>query len=48
MKVVEKARKNVVCLTEKMLKQNANSTSCLYVYQPKAPKSLEKFSKIKK
>ena len=47
MKVAEKARNCVVSLTEKMLKQNANSTTCIYVYQPKAPKGLEKFSKLK-
>ena len=26
----------------------ANSTSCFIVYQPKAPKRLERFKKIKK
>lgn len=28
------------------LKGSANSTSCVYIYQPKAPEALKKFSKI--
>lgn len=28
------------------LKDSSNSTTCMYVYQPKAPASLKKFSKI--
>lgn len=31
----------------KMLKVEANSTSCTIVYQPKAPKALERFRKGK-
>lgn len=31
----------------KMLKVDANSTSCLVVYQPKAPKGLERFKNEK-
>lgn len=30
---------------DRMLKVEANSTSCSMVYQPKAPKSLERFRK---
>lgn len=30
-----------------VLKVDANSTSCMYIYQPKAPKDLERFRKIK-
>ncbi len=33
---------------ETSLKRNANSTTCSFVYQPKAPDSLKKFSKIEK
>lgn len=31
---------------EKSLTRNANSTTCMAVYQPKAPASLRKFSKV--
>lgn len=34
------------CLTS-ALKANANSTGCFVVYQPKAPKALNAFKKIK-
>lgn len=33
---------------EMSLKRDANSTTCGAVYQPKAPASLKKFSKISK
>lgn len=33
-------------VVEKFLKADANSTTCMIVYQPKAPKMLKKFSKI--
>lgn len=29
------------------LKSNANSSGCFVIYQPKAPKALEKFKNIK-
>lgn len=29
------------------LKSNANSSGCFVIYQPKAPKSLDKFKKFK-
>lgn len=32
--------------TEKTLSTNANSTSCFFFYQPKAPIGLKKFRKI--
>lgn len=32
---------------EKALKSSANSTTCISVYQPKAPAALKKFSKVK-
>lgn len=31
---------------EKFVRVDANSTTCIAVYQPKAPKSLKKYSKI--
>lgn len=31
---------------ESVLKDNANSTTCLCIHQPKAPDALKKFSKI--
>ena len=37
-----KALKSVVDFT---LKGNANSTTCINIYQPKAPEGLKKFSK---
>lgn len=33
-------------ITEKSLERNANSTSCILYYQPKAPVDLRKFSKM--
>lgn len=33
----------VASMLEKMLKVEANTTSCVYVYQPKVPKDLQKF-----
>lgn len=33
-------------IVERALQSNANSTSCMIYYQPKAPASLKKFSKV--
>lgn len=33
---------------ENSLKRDANSSTCTFVYQPKAPKDLKKFSKLDK
>ena len=33
-------------VVEKSLTRDANSTTCMAVYQPKAPAALKKFSKI--
>lgn len=38
----------MVKAAESSLTREANSTSCAIVYQPKAPASLKKFSKIEK
>lgn len=39
--------KRVVKVLDSMLKVEANSTSCVIVFQPKAPKGLEKFRRDK-
>lgn len=36
----------VKAIVEKVVRIDANSTSCIIVYQPKAPTMLKKFSKI--
>lgn len=38
--------KAIKIMAEKSLSRDANSTTCMAVYQPKAPASLKKFSKI--
>lgn len=38
--------KVIKVITEKSLEHDANSTTCMAVYQPKAPESLKRFSKI--
>lgn len=35
-------------VVEKSLKRDANSTTCMAIYQPKAPAALKKFSKLEK
>ena len=40
---VKKLMKNIV---EKQAKLSANSTTCIALYQPKAPAVLKKFSKV--
>ena len=41
-----KAQK-VVKILDKILKLEANSASCMFAYEPKAPKALERFKKTK-
>lgn len=41
-----KAIKTVKSAVEKSIKLDANSTTCMIIYQPKAPEALKKFSKI--
>lgn len=41
-----KAQK-VVKVLDTILKLEANSTSCVWAYEPKAPKALERFKKTK-
>ena len=42
-----KIAKAVVNVLNSVLKTEANSASCCVIYQPKAPKELERFKKIK-
>lgn len=42
-----KTAKLVKSVAEKTFTMDANSTSCMIFYQPKAPATLKKFSKIK-
>ena len=43
----KKTAKNVERLLRKALVNEANSSSCMWVYQPKEPKGIEKFKKTK-
>lgn len=45
--LAKKIAKTTVSTLDKFLKVDANSTSCCIVYQPKAPKELEKFRRNK-
>lgn len=44
-KLNEKAAKTVAKMAKQILKVEANTNSCMIVYQPKAPKELSKFKK---
>lgn len=33
-------------LADNALTRDANSTTCIWIYQPKAPEALKKFSKV--
>lgn len=41
-----KAIRLVKSVAEKSIKMDANSTTCMIFYQPKAPAALKKFSKV--
>lgn len=43
----QKIAKTVASILDSVLKTEANSTSCCVIYQPKAPKELERFKKKK-
>ena len=43
-KVLAKIAKSTV---EKALQRNANSTTCVFIFQPKAPQNLNRFKKGK-
>ena len=45
MKKTNFATKFLKQVVEKSLTADANSTSCVFVYQPKAPAKLDKFKK---
>lgn len=42
-KLSQMSAKGVASILENMLKVEANTTSCAYIYQPKAPKDLQKY-----
>lgn len=44
-KLNEKAAKTVAKMAKQILKVEANTNSCLLIYQPKAPKELSRFKK---
>ena len=44
-KLNEKAAKAVAKMAKQTLKVEANTNSCMVVYQPKAPKELSRFKK---
>lgn len=48
----EKVQKESTRLVKKIvnhsLRRDANNTSCIFIYQPKAPAALKNFSKINK
>ncbi|MGN0515014.1 MAG: cyclic lactone autoinducer peptide [Lachnospiraceae bacterium] len=39
--------KSMVTVLNKVLKVEANSTSCILAYQPKEPKTLDRFKKTR-
>lgn len=41
-----KTGKLIKSIVEKSIKLDANGTTCMVVYQPKAPVALKKFSKV--
>lgn len=43
---MKQSKKMLASIVKKNLKLQANSTSCIVAYQPKAPAALKKFSKI--
>lgn len=47
MKTDKVSSKMVKTVAEKFVRVDANSTTCIVLYQPKAPEMLKKFSKIK-
>mgnify|MGYP000197113433 CR=1 FL=1 len=46
MKTRKICTKMVKSIVEKVIRVDANSTTCMIVYQPKAPAMLKKFSKV--
>lgn len=46
MKTRKICTKMVKSIVEKVIRVDANSTTCMIVYQPKAPEMLKKFSKV--
>lgn len=47
-RVQKESAKLVKKVVNHSLRRDANNTSCLFIYQPKAPATLKNFSKINK
>ena len=47
-KITKKLAQKLVSVVEKELETDANTTTCVWVYQPKAPAALDKFKKKEK
>lgn len=45
--VSKTSAKTVTKVLDRVLRMEANTTSCLFVYQPKAPKELKQFRREK-
>lgn len=46
-KIAKSVAKRTASVLNAVLRADANSTSCCIVYQPKAPKELERFRRTK-
>lgn len=46
-KVSKSVAKGIAVALNASLRKDANSTSCVFTYQPKAPKELERFRRTK-
>ena len=46
-KLTKRVAKKTVKMLDSFLRMDANSASCCIVYQPKAPKELERYRKTK-
>lgn len=46
-KITKSVSKGMVSVLNSFLRADANSTSCAMIYQPKAPKELERFRRTK-
>lgn len=47
-KATKKIAQKLISVVEKELESDANTTTCIWVYQPKAPAALDKFKKNEK
>ena len=47
-KATKKIAQKLISVVEKELESDANTTTCVWIYQPKAPAALDKFKKNEK